>query len=92
MCATASGACAGRLPDEIEEPIIQKVEADAQPILYLAFFSDRHSELEITDYADRYVKDQLQTLSGVAEVRSVRRARIFHAHLARSRAPRRLPV
>ena len=63
------GRVRGRLPDEIDEPIIQKVEADAQPILHLAFFSDRHSELEITDYADRYVKDQLQTLPGVAEVR-----------------------
>jgi len=59
----------GRLPDEIEEPIIQKVEADAQPIIYLAFSSDRHSPLDITDYADRFVKDQLQTLTGVAEVR-----------------------
>ena len=63
------GRVRGRLPDEIEEPIIQKVEADAQPILFLAFSSDRHSALEITDYADRYVKDQLQTLPGVAEVR-----------------------
>jgi multidrug efflux pump len=59
----------GRLPDEISEPVIQKVEADAQPILYLAFSSNRHSPLEISDYADRYVKDQLQTLPGVAEVR-----------------------
>ncbi|HEY7643404.1 MAG TPA: efflux RND transporter permease subunit [Hyphomicrobiales bacterium] len=58
-----------RLPDEIDEPVIQKVEADAQPILYLAFFSSRHSALEITDYADRFVKDRLQTLPGVAEVR-----------------------
>ncbi len=63
------GRVRGRLPDEIEEPIIQKREADAQPILHLAFFSERHSALEITDYADRYVKDQLQTISGVAEVR-----------------------
>ena len=63
------GRVRGRLPEEIEEPIIQKVEADAQPIIHLAFSSDRHSELDITDYADRYVKDQLQTLSGVAEVR-----------------------
>jgi multidrug efflux pump len=63
------GRVRGRLPDEIEEPIIQKREADAQPIMYLAFFSDRHSALEISDYADRYVKDQLQTLPGVAEVR-----------------------
>ncbi len=59
----------GHLPDEIEEPVIQKVEADAQPIIYLAFYSDRHSPLEITDYADRYVKDRLQILPGVAEVR-----------------------
>ena len=63
------GRVRGQLPDEIDEPIIQKVEADAQPIIYLAFFSDRHSALEITDYAERYVKDQLQTLPGVAEVR-----------------------
>jgi multidrug efflux pump subunit AcrB len=63
------GRVRGRLPDEIDEPIIQKVEADAQPIFHLAFFSDRHSELEITDYANRYVKDQLTTLPGVAEVR-----------------------
>jgi len=63
------GRVRGRLPEEIEEPIIQKVEADAQPIMYLAFSSSAHSELEITDYADRYVKDQLQTLAGVAEVR-----------------------
>lgn len=59
----------GQLPEEIEEPVIQKVEADAQPIIYLAFSSDRHSALEVTDYADRYVKDQLQTLPGVAQVR-----------------------
>ncbi|MBM3733372.1 MAG: efflux RND transporter permease subunit [Acidimicrobiia bacterium] len=58
-----------KLPQEIDEPLIQKVEADAQPIVWLAFFSDRHSTLEITDHADRHVKDQLQTLPGVAEVR-----------------------
>ncbi len=63
------GRVRGRLPEEIDEPIIQKREADAQPIMYLAFSSKRHSALEITDYADRYVKDQLTTLNGVAEVR-----------------------
>jgi multidrug efflux pump len=63
-----TGRVRGRLPDEIDEPVIQKIEADAQPILYVAFYSDKHSALEITDYADRYVKDQLQTLNGVATV------------------------
>ena len=63
------GRVRGHLPEEIDEPIIQKREADAQPIMFLAFSSKRHSALEITDYADRYVKDQLTTLDGVAEVR-----------------------
>ena len=31
----------GRLPDEIDEPVISKVEADAQPTIYLAFSSAR---------------------------------------------------
>jgi multidrug efflux pump len=59
----------GRLPEEIEEPVIAKVEADAQSIIYIAFTSDRHSPPEISDYADRYVRDRLQNLPGVAEVR-----------------------
>jgi len=63
------GRVRGRLPDEIDEPIISKVEADAQPVLYLAFSSDRHSSLEITDFADRFVKDRLQSITGVAEAR-----------------------
>ncbi|HMO10801.1 MAG TPA: efflux RND transporter permease subunit, partial [Actinotalea sp.] len=58
-----------QLPDDIDEPVIEKVEADAQPIIYLAFSSDRHSPLEITDYADRYVKDRLQNIPGVSGVR-----------------------
>ncbi len=63
------GRVRGRLPDEIEEPVISKSEADAQPIMYLAFSSDRHSPLEITDFADRVVKDRLQSIAGVAEAR-----------------------
>ncbi|MGF1621336.1 MAG: efflux RND transporter permease subunit [Rhodomicrobiaceae bacterium] len=63
------GRVRGRLPAEIDEPIIQKVEADAQPVIYMAFFSDRNTALEMTDYADRFVKDRVQTLPGVAEVR-----------------------
>ncbi len=58
-----------QLPDDIDEPVIAKVEADAQPIIYLAFSSDKHSPLEITDYADRFVKDRLQNIPGVSEVR-----------------------
>ncbi len=58
----------GRLPSDIDEPVISKVEADAQPIIYLAFSSSRHTPLEVTDYADRFVKDRLQNIQGVANV------------------------
>ncbi|UXI68659.1 efflux RND transporter permease subunit [Tahibacter amnicola] len=55
------------LPREVREPVVQKQEADAQPIIYLAFSSDRHSELEIADYAERLVKDRVQNIAGVAQ-------------------------
>jgi multidrug efflux pump len=58
----------GRLPDEIDEPIIAKVEADAQPVMMLVFTSPVLSPLEISDYVDRFVVDQLKNLNGVADV------------------------
>ncbi len=57
-----------RLPDDVDDPVISKVEADASPIIYLAFSSDRHSPLEVTDVATRIVKPRLQTLPGAADV------------------------
>ena len=65
----------GRLPDDVDEPIVRKVEANSQPVIYLALSSDRHSPIEVSDIADRQVKDQLQNLPGVAEVQDLRRAR-----------------
>jgi multidrug efflux pump len=58
-----------RLPQDVDEPVISKVEADANPIIWLAFTSDTVSALEISDYANRVVKPRLQTLPGVADVR-----------------------
>lgn len=58
----------GTLPDASQDPVVAKIEADAQAIIWIAFSSDRMSPLEITDYADRVVADQLKTLPGVASV------------------------
>lgn len=55
------------LPEEANEPIVQKQEADAQPVIYLAFSSDRHEAVAIADYAERLVKDRVQTIPGVAQ-------------------------
>lgn len=63
------GRVRGRMPDEIDEPIIAKVEADAQPVMYLSLTSARHSPLELTDFADRFIADRVQNITGVAEVR-----------------------
>ncbi len=59
----------GKLPDEIDEPIVAKVEADAQPMMWLSLNSDNLSPLEVSEYADLVVQDKLQTLSGIADVR-----------------------
>jgi multidrug efflux pump len=58
-----------QLPAETEEPIIAKVEADAQAVVNIALLSDRHNSLELSDYAARFIRNQLQNLPGVSEVR-----------------------
>src|SRR5687768_3995000 len=57
-----------QLPDEIQEPVISKVEADAQAIIYLVFRSESMDPLELTDYVSRYVIDRFKNLTGVADV------------------------
>ena len=58
-----------KLPLAVDEPVIAKVEADANPVIWIAFSSDKHSALEVTDVATRIVKPRLQTLPGAADVR-----------------------
>ncbi|VXC35332.1 Multidrug transporter AcrB [Pseudomonas sp. 8AS] len=64
------------LPEEIREPLVQKVEADAQPVIWLGFSSERFSAMEITDVLERVVQDRLQTIPGVSEVQ-IRGARSY---------------
>lgn len=58
-----------RLPSDVDEPVIAKVEADASPIIWVAFSSDRHSPLEMSDFASRIIKPRMQTLPGAADAR-----------------------
>lgn len=58
-----------KLPQTIEEPVIAKVEADAFPVIWLAFSSDTHNALQINELINRIVKPRLQTVSGAADVR-----------------------
>lgn len=57
-----------RLPDAVDEPVIAKVEADAFPVMWLAFSSETRTPVEINDLLNRIVRPRLQTVTGVADV------------------------
>ncbi len=56
------------LPREIDDPVISKVDANAQPIVWLALSSETHNGLELSDVADRVLKERIQRLPGVGSV------------------------
>jgi multidrug efflux pump len=59
----------GKLPDTIDEPIIAKVEADSNPVIYIAVQAGSLSPLEASDYVKRYVQPRLSVLPGASDVR-----------------------
>jgi multidrug efflux pump len=59
----------GKLPDTIDEPIIAKVEADSNPVIYIAVEAGSLTPLEASDYVKRYVQPRLSVLPGAADVR-----------------------
>ncbi len=58
----------GTLPEEADDPIIQKVDTNAQPIFWVALTSERYSTLELSETADLVLKERLQRLPGVGNV------------------------
>lgn len=57
-----------KLPDDVDEPLINKADADAQPLIYLSLFSDKKTVNELADYAHRNLEKEFQTIKGVASV------------------------
>lgn len=57
------------LPTEVDPPIVAKEDSDASPILWLVLSSDRISSIDLSDYADRFLVDQLSTVNGVSSIR-----------------------
>jgi multidrug efflux pump len=58
----------GRLPDDVEEPVVEKQDADAQPFMSLGLTGANYSMLQLSDIADRIVKTRLQTVAGVGRI------------------------
>ncbi|TDJ46193.1 MAG: efflux RND transporter permease subunit [Gammaproteobacteria bacterium] len=62
------GRLAARLPDDVEAPIIAKQDADAQPIMYLNLEDSSMNPMDLTDYAERYIRDRIAIVPGVSQV------------------------
>ena len=62
-------AAPGRLPRDVDPPIVTKANADSQPIALVYLSSNKSSLLELTDYANNVLKERLQTIPGVSEIR-----------------------
>src|SRR3954468_23492200 len=56
-----------KLPDDADPPTIWKFDNDSQPVMTLALSGDR-SIRELTELADKIVKEQLERSSGVGEI------------------------
>ncbi len=59
------------LPQGIEEPVIQKLDFNAMPILSLAVRSEALSPRDLTTLADRRLKRRLENIAGVGKVKLV---------------------
>ena len=59
-----------KLPTDVMEPIIQKVDPDANPVFYITL-SGQKSIRDLSTYADEVLKDQLQRINGVGALRFI---------------------
>ncbi|MEE2003217.1 efflux RND transporter permease subunit [Alkalimonas sp. MEB108] len=58
----------GSLPNDADSPVIKKVEADSQPVLWLIVKGDRTIQ-QLTEYARTTLRPQLEQINGVGEIR-----------------------
>ncbi len=58
----------GRLPDDIDEPVVQRVDLAAQSIVNFVLSSESRSRGEIRKLVEDVIKDELQRVEGVSEV------------------------
>jgi len=59
-----------KLPTDVLEPIIQKVDPDANPVFYMTLTGQK-SIRDLSTYADEVLKDQLQRINGVGALRFI---------------------
>jgi HAE1 family hydrophobic/amphiphilic exporter-1 len=58
------------LPVTAEQPIVQKLDTDAAPVVRIAVSAPR-SVREVTDIADKRIKQQIESINGVGDVQII---------------------
>ncbi len=58
---------AGQLPDEADTPAVSKRNSSGMPDLIMGLSHPTMTQMELTDYADRYLVDRLSVIDGVAQ-------------------------
>src|SRR6266446_776538 len=58
------------LPVTAEQPVVQKLDTDAAPVVRIAVSAPR-SLREVTDVADKKIKQQIESISGVGDVQII---------------------
>jgi multidrug efflux pump len=58
-----------RLPDEVEPPIVRKLDPEARPVIWIALTGDeRWNAVRLSTYADEVLKERLEGLRGVGQI------------------------
>ena len=57
-----------QLPPDAEPPVVEKSDADAQPIYSVTLQSKTRNIIDLSEYAEVNFKERLQTISGVSSV------------------------
>ncbi|MDD3273859.1 MAG: efflux RND transporter permease subunit, partial [Bacteroidales bacterium] len=57
-----------RLPQDVDPPVVEKSDADAQPIFTITLQSESRDIIDLSEYAEVNFKERLQTISGVSSV------------------------
>ncbi len=58
----------GELPDDVDDPVVAKQDANASPVMWIAFSSEFYDTEQLTRIADEQVRERLQNIPGVSSV------------------------
>lgn len=57
-----------RLPDGANTPIVKKMDTSGMPMMMIGVTSPGMTQMELSDYTDRYIIDKFSVIDGVASV------------------------